>query len=149
MPEDITTIVKTEDRLARNEVPKEIKLADGMYLYHQLDQVYLKPKTIIDILLRVKQPDNRYTKDGKAVSFLRTPADFTLFKVMKDCLESTITGKVGFEAKLANCTYSVDLVEEMAVHIRINGYSDKLFDFATIFLDIMSDCAKENGFEEA
>ena len=49
---------------------------------------------------------------------------------------------------LANCCYEMESVEEMAVHVRITGYSDKLFDFAQTFLDIMFECAKEDGFEE-
>ena len=39
-----------------------MQIADGLFLYHSLDHVYLKPITHLDILLRIKQPENRYTK---------------------------------------------------------------------------------------
>ena len=60
VPEDTSTIVKPEQRLKHNKVPKEIKWKEGVNLYHVLDHVYLKPSTIINILLRIKQPENRY-----------------------------------------------------------------------------------------
>jgi len=61
---------------------------------------------------------------------------------MADCLEQTVEKQVGYEAEMAEMTYSVNSVEEMAVSLNFGGYSDKLFDFAEAFLEIMKDCAK-------
>jgi len=106
-----------------------------MTLYHLTDHVYLKPKTSIDIVLRIKQPENRHTPEGKSLSYLQTPKDFALFKVMKDCFRSELTKDVGYEAQLAHVTYSMSTIEEMAVRISISGFSDKLFDFTKIYID--------------
>ena len=35
----------------------------------------------------------------------------------------------------------------MAVKIRIQGFSDKLFEFAQTFIDIMLECATKDGFD--
>ena len=105
VPEDISTIVNPKKRERKNADPNAFEIAKGVNLYHQLDHVYLKPKTIIDIFLRIKQPEKRSTDEGKSVCFLKTPADFALYSVLEDCVDSAITAKVGYEAQLANCTY--------------------------------------------
>lgn len=60
MPENFNVIVSQKNQKSRNEVPKETKIGDGLFLYHQLDHVYLKPITYLDILLRINQPEQRY-----------------------------------------------------------------------------------------
>ena len=117
-----------------------------MTLYHLTDHVYLKPKTSIDIVLRIKQPENRYTPEGKSLCYLQTAKDFALFKVMKDCFRSELTKDVGYEAQLAHVTYSMSTIEEMAVRISISGFSDKLFDFTKIYIDQLFKCAEDNHF---
>ena len=57
------------------------------------------------------------------MTYLQTEEEFALFKVMKDCLNETITKKVGYEAMLANVGYEFDTVHEMAVRVWISGYS--------------------------
>ena len=37
----------------------------------------------------------------------------------------------------------------MGIHLRFSGYSEKIFTFATRYIDIMIDCAKKGGFEES
>ena len=37
----------------------------------------------------------------------------------------------------------------MGVHLRFSGYSEKIFEFANTYIDIMLECAKEGGFEDA
>lgn len=66
---------------------------------------------------------------------------------MADCLDQTITKRVGYEAQLANVGYAFESVEEMAVRVWISGYSQKLFEFAETFIEIMLECAKPGGFE--
>ena len=39
-------------------------------------------------------------------------------------------------------------VEEMAISLNFRGFSDKLFQFAEIFIDILLECAKEGGFDD-
>ena len=84
----------------------------------------------------------------KSKCFLETPDDFALFGVLKDCMESTINQRVGYEAQLANFSYSFESTEEMGIHLRFSGYSQKIFTFATRYIDIMIECAKKGGFEE-
>ena len=112
--------------------------------------MYHKPNTVINILLRIRQPKVRIrASDSKPITFLETPEDFALFAVMKNCLTEAITKKVGYEAGLANVGYEIEIVEEMAIRIWISGYSQKLFNFAEILIDTMLECAKQGGFEHS
>lgn len=72
VPEDISTLVSTEDRMQRNLTPDMIQLTeDGkMHLFHSLDHVYLKPSTYLSIVLRIRQPKQRRNESKKPVSFL-------------------------------------------------------------------------------
>ena len=79
--------------------------------------------------------------------YLKTPADFALFRVMKDCLKQTVTKRIGYEANLAEVSYRLRSVEEMAVNLNFSGYSDKLFDFIDQYLDILIECSKIGGFD--
>ena len=59
VPDDTTIITSPEDRLRLNTDPVNIELCDAnmekkITLYHSLDQVWLKPKTIINIVMRIK-----------------------------------------------------------------------------------------------
>ena len=74
-------------------------------------------------------------------------ADFGLFWVLRDCLISTVKKRVGYEASLAHVESDIETVEEMAISLTFRGFSDKLFIFAEIFIDILLECAKEGGFE--
>ena len=38
-------------------------------------------------------------------------------------------------------------IDEMAINLKFSGYSDKLFNFAEIFIEIMLECARKEGFE--
>ena len=99
-------------------------------------------------MMRIRQPKVRTREsDSKPINYLETEEDFALFAVMKDCLESTVNKRIGYEAKLANVEFSFETVEEMVIRIKITGYSQKLFDFAQNFIDIMLECAKPGGFE--
>ena len=35
----------------------------------------------------------------------------------------------------------------MAVNLSITGFSDKIYEFASIYIQLLFDCAKEKGFE--
>ena len=97
-------------------------------------------------MLRMKQPliDD---KQSKPVSFLQTPEDYALFRVMHDCFNATLTKLIGYEAKHAHVEYSMKSYEEMQICINIKGFSDNLLKFAVEYIDILLACAKENGFE--
>ena len=43
--------------------------------------------------------------------------------------------------------FLIEELEEMAIGLTFKGFSDKLFIFAEIFIDIMFECAKECGFD--
>ena len=69
-----------------------------------------------------------------------------MFAIAKDCFESQINTKIGYEASLANLTFETTLVEGCALEIRINGFSQKIFEFATFFIKSLIDFGK-NPFE--
>ena len=46
-----------------------------------------------------------------------------MFAIVKDCFESVINEKIGYEASLANLTFETNLVDGCALDIRINGFS--------------------------
>ena len=83
----------------------------------------------------MKQPDQLENTEGKPVNFLQTPLDYAMFAIAKDCFESQIYSKVGYEASLANLTFEVKLISGCALEFKINGFSQKIFEFATIFID--------------
>ena len=52
VPEGLKIIAKEE--LKKNKTPTEIRLSSTHTLYHMLDQVYHKPNTCINIVLRIR-----------------------------------------------------------------------------------------------
>ena len=46
---------------------------------------------------------------------------------------------------MANITYSMTSIDEMGIRLKISGFSDKLFEFASTYIEIFLGCA-ENGF---
>jgi len=44
--------------------------------------------------------------------------------------------------------YSLNSVEEMALNIKVTGFSDKIFEFTKIYIEEMLSCA-EDGFDRA
>ena len=61
MPENVTTLTKSDDVQSKNEAPKKIPLSgaeefkDGekCHLFHVVDRVHIKPITVVNILLRM------------------------------------------------------------------------------------------------
>ena len=51
--------------------------------------------------------------------------------------QSQINEKIGYEASLANLTFETNLVDGCALDIRIFGFSQKIFEFATLFIDYL------------
>ena len=88
-----------------------------------LDSVYRKPETALHITLRMEQQGKRFNDEGKPVNFLQTPMDYAMFAIAKDCFESVINEKIGYEASLANLTFETNLVDGLALDIRIYGFS--------------------------
>ena len=37
----------------------------------------------------------------------------------------------------------------MGIHLKFSGYSEKIFEFANTYIDIMLECAKKGGFEKS
>ena len=85
----------------------------------------------------MKQPDQRFNEEGKPVNFLQTPMDYAMLAIAKDSFESQINEKIGYEASLANLTFETNLVDGCALDIRIFGFSQKIFEFATLFIDYL------------
>ena len=108
MPEDVSIIVEKKNRKNINDDPKMIafeheplekneeqnmSVKTGTQgkcrLYHITDHVYFKPRTVLKILFRIRQPKDR-GGSNKPVSFLQTPRDFAEFKVMQDLLRQKV-----------------------------------------------------------
>lgn len=66
-----------------------------------------------------------------------------------ECLKAVITENVGYEARLASIDYSLESVDDMGVRIKTSGYSDKIFDFTKILLDMVFECAKAGAFPKS
>ena len=65
-----TNILGGKPRLELNRNPDTIELGNKkkkVILYHCLDQVWLKPKTCIDIIMRIKQPIVRTHDNSKQI----------------------------------------------------------------------------------
>ena len=77
---------------------------------------------------------------------METAEDFAKFRVMQDCFRQKVTKAVGYEAALAHVEYSLKSVEEMAVNLKISGFSDNLFKFAKEYIKILVDSAVKDGF---
>ena len=113
-------------------------------LYHLVDKVYLKPRTVLNVLFRIALPDSEPGKKPK--SWLQSPEDFASYDVLIGCINQRITQKIGFEAGLAQIDHSIELVEEMAIRIKIVGYAGTCLKFAGEFLEIFRECAKPGTF---
>ena len=85
------------------------------------------------------QPDQRENEFGKPVNFLQTPHDYAMFSIAKNCFESQLNSRIGFEAKLANLTAEIKLVDGCALDIKINGFSQKIFQYATDYIQNLVD----------
>ena len=94
--DNIKPIVSEKDRAVNNEHPEIVQFDSGkVVLYHTLDHVYLKPITSVSILFRIKQPTVRHNTQGKPRTFLETPEDFAMFRVMQDCLKEAMKREFG------------------------------------------------------
>ena len=89
----------------------------------------------------MQAPDQSVNSEGKSVCFLQTPLDYAMFAVAKDCFVSQINQSVGHEASLANINFETDLLDGCVLDIQINGFSQKLFEFAGLFIDNLMEFA--------
>ena len=71
-----------------------------------------------------------------------------MFRVLKSCLKAVVTETIGYEASVADIHYKFQSLEDIGVRITIRGYSDKLMDFARIYLDKLIECGVKQGFEK-
>ena len=78
---------------------------------------------------------------GRPVTYLKDPMDHVLFRVMKGCLKAVFTEKYGYDAQLAHINYRFAGIDDVAIRIDITGYSDKIFEFARIYLDTIKEYA--------
>ena len=151
VPEVTKTLTSKKDRQDRNDAPIQVPIGKGSshIMYHGIDKVFLKPITVFNLLLRIKQPVQDQGERAKPTSFLKTPDDVAAFQVLSQCLDDTVAKEIGYEGELAHMTHSFESVEDMAVRIRITGYADKILVFIKMFLDIMLECAKPGRFEKS
>ena len=65
-----------------------------------------------------------------------------MFFIAKDCFESQIDSKIGYEASLANLTFETSLIDGCVLDMKINGFSQKIFEFATLFISNLMEFSK-------
>ena len=65
-----------------------------------------------------------------------------MFFIAKDCFESQIDYKIGYEASLANLTFETSLIDGSVLDMKINGFSQKIFEFATLFISNLMEFSK-------
>ena len=58
-----------------------------------------------------------------------------------------VTEEIGYEAVLADISYSIKSFENVGFKVKFTGYNDKLMNFVQIFLRLMVE-VRETGFEE-
>ena len=69
-----------------------------------------------------------------------------MFNVMENCLDSTMNERIRYEAELADIEVQFSAVDEVTVDFVIKGFSQKIFNFAETFIDILLECS-ETEFE--
>ena len=98
IPTNVATIISTKDKQKKNPAPSKIELGDNATLWVLIDQVYLKPRSSIEIMLAVTPEAGSDTSSG---SFLRSAEDRALFQVVCDCIRGKVNKEIGYEASLA------------------------------------------------
>ena len=68
------------------------------------------------------------------------------FSVYTDALIELLTSVIGYEAVLADISFSIKSFENLGFKIKFSGYNDKLISFVSIFLDTMV-TARHSGFD--
>ena len=97
-----------------------MRLSRSHTLYYLLDEAHHKPVTSVNIILRLRQPENNsITNVPKPVNCFQTPNDVAMWAIVEDCFESTMLKLVGYEASLANIDYDIDEVEDCAIKVSI------------------------------
>ena len=56
---------------------------------------------------------------------------------------------MGYEAELADMNWDIYSEQDMAINLEFKGYSDKIFEFAEAFFEILFSSAKKDGFEQS
>ena len=60
-----------------------------------------------------------------------------MFRILKSCLKSIVTSKIGYEASVAEINYKFSSLDDIGVMISVRGYSDKILDFIKIYLETL------------
>jgi len=68
------------------------------------------------------------------------------FSVYTDALVEKVTATIGYEAVLADMSYSIKSFENIGFKLKFCGYNDKLVTFMKLFLEAMMS-VRETGFD--
>ena len=133
IPSDVSILTNTEQAKEKNTQPTKIILNEAVTLWLLIDQVYLKPRTRLDIVLHIAPQTAR----NESSAFLSSPEDIAMFQVVCDCIREKINKEVGYEANLAHADYSIKKFCDVGIHFSFESYSDKLLDFAALCIALM------------
>ena len=92
-----------------------------MKIYLRQDKIYKLPRVVVNLILYIPEVINSPTKRAD-IQFITTL-----------CIEK-VSKEVGFEATLADFSYSFKVFENLGLKIKFTGYDDKLIVFADKFL---------------
>ena len=79
-------------------------------------------------------------------SLFSSPKLRAYFSVYTDALVEKVTATIGYEAVLADMSYSIKSFENIGFKLKFSGYNDKLVAFMRLFLETMM-AVRDTGFE--
>ncbi|CDW88765.1 a-pheromone processing metallopeptidase ste23 [Stylonychia lemnae] len=133
IPEDFK--IKSQAKLEKNQIPQLIYKDENLYeLWLLQDHTFQMPRAIVQIVFMIP-------------NFFETPFRRAYWSVYTDTLIEKITAEVGYEALMADISYSIKGFENLGFKIKFQGFNDKLSDFIKMFFQIMKSI-RDNGFEE-
>jgi len=132
---------KGKKREEYNDRPKLLHSSQKLTLYLVPDQVHLKPRLHIKMILMLSE---------EGLKFINNPKALALLRIMLDAVIETNNSTSGEEAELAGISSNSKIyVNNSGVWFKFRGYSGaKILSFVQIFFDQMIECAKLGGFSE-
>lgn len=88
-----------------------------MKVYLRQDKIYKLPRVVVNLILYIPGVINSAAKR----------ADVQFITIL--CIEK-VSKEIGFEATLADFSYSFKVFENLGLKIKFTGYDDKLIIFA-------------------
>ena len=114
-----------------NEAPTLAMQSTKLSCWLGTDHVHLKPVVHLKLVFMFDQTT--------ITDFLNTPKQTALFTVMSDCLIETVNKEFGYEANMADISYSAgNWLDNLGLKVKFEGYSgEELLRFGELFIERM------------